>query len=76
MPRDKEIEVFWEREIDAQLVGRGSWNQDTEEPAVMARRLVVQQCIYGVDKNSFAVDLAKLSPWLFTMRNDAINGRV
>jgi type I restriction-modification system DNA methylase subunit len=32
-----------------------------EEPVVLARRLVAQQCLYGVDKNPFAVDLAKLS---------------
>jgi hypothetical protein len=43
---------------------------DTEEPVVIARRLVAQQCIYGVDKNPFAVNLAKLSLWLFTLSRD------
>jgi hypothetical protein len=32
-----------------------------------ARRLVAQQCLYGVDKNPAAVELAKLSLWLVTL---------
>ena len=32
-----------------------------------ARRLVAQRCLYGVDKNPFAVQLAKLSLWLETL---------
>ena len=36
----------------------------------MARRLVAQRCLYGVDKNPFAVDLGKLSLWLLTLSND------
>ena len=32
-----------------------------------ARRLVAQRCLYGVDKNAAAVDLAKLSLWLITL---------
>ncbi len=35
-----------------------------------ARRLVAQRCLYGVDKNRFAVDLAKLSLWLETLARD------
>ena len=35
----------------------------SEEPILIARRLVAQRCIYGVDKNPFAVNLAKLSLW-------------
>ncbi|MDP2273795.1 MAG: N-6 DNA methylase [Archangium sp.] len=39
-----------------------------EEDVVMrARRLVAQRCLYGVDKNPFAVNLAKLSLWLVTL---------
>lgn len=34
---------------------------------VTARRLVTERCLYGVDKNPMAVDLAKLSLWLVTM---------
>lgn len=35
-----------------------------------ARRLVAQRCLYGVDKNRFAVELARLSLWLITMARD------
>ncbi|MEH1771054.1 MAG: DNA methyltransferase [Nostoc sp.] len=38
-----------------------------EEPLLYARRLVAQRCLYGVDKNPFAVNLAKLSLWLLTL---------
>jgi hypothetical protein len=35
-----------------------------------ARRLIAQSCLYGVDKNPFAVSLAKLSLWLTTLAKD------
>ncbi|MGD0680363.1 MAG: hypothetical protein ABSC94_33735, partial [Polyangiaceae bacterium] len=35
-----------------------------------ARRLVAQRCIYGVDKNELAVNLARLSLWLATFAKD------
>lgn len=41
-----------------------------EEPLLHARRRVAQRCIYGVDKNPFAVNLAKLSLWLVTLSRD------
>ena len=34
------------------------------------RRRVVERCIYGVDKNPLAVELAKLSLWLHTFAGD------
>ena len=41
-----------------------------EEPLSHARRLVAQHCLYGVDRNPMAVDLAKLSLWLVTLAAD------
>jgi hypothetical protein len=41
-----------------------------EDELLHARRLVVQRCIYGVDKNPMAVNLAKLSLWLVTFARD------
>jgi len=41
--------------------------KDVEERLVLARRLVADRCIYGVDKNPLAVEIAKLSIWLTTM---------
>jgi hypothetical protein len=41
-----------------------------EDPVLLARRLVAQRCLYGIDKNPFAVDLAKPSLWLVTLAKD------
>jgi hypothetical protein len=41
-----------------------------EDPLLHARRQVAQRCLYGVDKNPFAVDLGKLSLWLATLAKD------
>ncbi len=41
-----------------------------EDEELHARRLVAQRCLYGVDKNPRAVDLAKLSLWLATLARD------
>jgi len=35
-----------------------------------AQRLIAQRCLYGVDKNPLATDLAKLSLWLATLAKD------
>ena len=43
---------------------------ETVENVVVARRLVAQRCLYGVDKNPFAVNLARLSLWLVTLAKD------
>jgi hypothetical protein len=44
--------------------------ESPEERRVLARRLVAAHCLYGVDKNPAAVDIAKLSLWLVTMDRD------
>jgi hypothetical protein len=41
-----------------------------EDEHLHARRLVAQRCLYGVDKNPLATDLAKLSLWLATLARD------
>lgn len=41
-----------------------------EDPVLHARRMVAQRCLYGVDKNDAAVELAKLSLWLVTLAKD------
>lgn len=52
---------------DATAGGFDPLSQDAEERAIVARRLVAERCLYGVDKNPLAVELAKLSLWLTTM---------
>ena len=41
-----------------------------EERVHLARRLVAGRCIYGVDKNPAAVEMAKLSLWLLVLAKD------
>ena len=41
--------------------------KDEDERLVIARRLVAERCLYGVDVNPLAVELAKLSIWLVTL---------
>lgn len=43
---------------------------EDEDALTLARRLVAERCLYGVDKNIFAVDLAKLSLWLATLARE------
>ena len=41
-----------------------------EDEVIFARRLVAQRCLYGIDRNRMAVDLAKVSLWLSTLARD------
>ena len=41
--------------------------RDTEGRTIIARRLIAERCLYGVDLNPLAVELAKLSIWLVTL---------
>lgn len=43
---------------------------DDEERRIVAMRLVADRCLYGVDRNPMAVEMAKLSLWLVTMQKD------
>src|SRR5207247_10808422 len=47
---------------------RGESQEDSE--LAYWRRRVVEACIYGVDVNPLAVELAKLSLWLTTIASD------
>ena len=44
--------------------------EDREEMTLWARRYVAERCIYGVDVNPLAVEMAKLSLWLTTLAKD------
>jgi hypothetical protein len=41
-----------------------------EDEVTFARRLIAQRCLYGVDRNPVAVDIAKVSLWLVTLAKD------
>ena len=52
------------------IYGRPSDLPVAADDLVYARRLVAQRCLYGVDKNPMAIDLARLSLWLATLAKD------
>ncbi|WP_199728741.1 type IIL restriction-modification enzyme MmeI [Corallococcus sp. CA053C] len=56
-----QVVAAWTREG----VLKGALKDD--DVVMRARRLVAQRCLYGVDKNPWAVNLAKLSLWLVTL---------
>ena len=41
--------------------------QDAAERLAIARRIIADRCLYGVDINPMAVEMAKLSLWLITL---------
>ena len=43
---------------------------DSAERVAIARRYVADRCLYGVDMNPMAVEMAKLSLWLITLQRD------
>lgn len=43
---------------------------DAAERLIYARRLIASRCLYGVDKDPMAVEMAKLSLWLVTLQKD------
>ncbi len=51
-------------------LGTGSLPADPIERQALAHRLVAERCLYGVDKNPMAVEMAKLSLWLITLAKD------
>ena len=65
------------RQLATRLVAAWARHQGTRPPIpadededLLARRLVAQRCLYGVDRNPLAVDLARLSLWLATLARD------
>jgi hypothetical protein len=50
-----------------QLPGGSIVPRADDERIILARRLVAERCLYGVDKNHLAAEMAKLSLWLITL---------
>jgi hypothetical protein len=59
--------VSAEGDVKADIGSSEPITQNVEERALIARRLIAEQCLYGVDMNPLAVELAKLSIWLVTL---------
>lgn len=57
--------------VDGEVLDAGAAKEplprDSEARSVIARRLIAERCLYGVDLNPLAVELAKLSIWLVTL---------
>jgi len=57
--------------VDGEVLETGATKEalprDSEARTVIARRLIAERCLYGVDLNPLAVELAKLSIWLVTL---------
>ncbi len=57
--------------VDGEVLEAGEAKEplprDSEARTVIARRLIAERCLYGVDLNPLAVELAKLSIWLVTL---------
>jgi len=57
--------------VDGEVLDAGDAKEplprESEARTVIARRLIAERCLYGVDLNPLAVELAKLSIWLVTL---------
>jgi hypothetical protein len=57
--------------VDGEVLSEGNGKEllprDIEARTMIARRLIAERCLYGVDLNPLAVELAKLSIWLVTL---------
>ncbi|MCG8556098.1 MAG: N-6 DNA methylase [Proteobacteria bacterium] len=61
----EEVVAAWDRAGEAAAL-----TEEHGDALLHARRLVAQRCLYGVDKNAAAVELAKLSLWLVTLSKE------
>jgi hypothetical protein len=66
----KKPQIAPEGQASAGEPGETLLASDAEERLAFARRLVCERCLYGVDKNPLAVEMAKLSLWLITLNKN------
>lgn len=53
--------------VVTELADKEPLPKNLDDRLIIARRLVAERCLYGVDLNPLAVELAKLSIWLVTL---------
>ena len=63
-------EVTSEGVVVEKCNGNEPLRNDAEERLLTAKRLIAERCLYGVDINPLAVELAKLSIWLMTLAKE------
>jgi hypothetical protein len=64
------VHITPEGEVSTGKPGEMLIPDDPDERQIYALRIVAQRCIYGVDINPLAVEMAKLSLWLLTLAKD------
>ncbi|MEU3253099.1 DNA methyltransferase [Streptomyces sp. NPDC006997] len=64
---DRVVEAWLREDELPPEIARDVDRDDREQLHQIARRLVADQCLYGVDRDPMAVELAKLSLWLVTL---------
>ncbi|MFE6609499.1 Eco57I restriction-modification methylase domain-containing protein [Amycolatopsis sp. NPDC057786] len=61
----------WERDgVPAEISSLLGSGDERDGLLLAARRVVASRCLYGVDRDDMAVELAKLSLWLVTLAKD------
>lgn len=58
------------RPVVGELDGRMAPEADADDLTIEARRAIVEHCLYGVDRDPMAVEMAKLSLWLTTLARE------
>lgn len=64
---DRVVEAWLREDELPPEIAKDVDRDDHEQLHQIARRLVADQCLYGVDRDPMAVELAKLSLWLVTL---------
>jgi len=66
---DRLVEAWAAEDITPSVIGASPFD-DVDDILVAARREVAERCLFGVDRDPMAVEMAKLSLWLVTMAKE------
>lgn len=65
-PLEQRIDAVRKRILEQAKQGRWAVREEQLDDRHIVRRMILKRAIYGVDKNSMAVELAKVALWLHT----------
>jgi len=69
-PDSPKLRILPDGSLSTAEPGEAILPHDPDERLAVARRIVADRCLYGVDKNPMAVEMAKLSLWLITLQKN------
>jgi hypothetical protein len=69
-PDSPKLRILPDGSLSTAEPGEAILPNDPDERLAVARRIVADRCLYGVDKNPMAVEMAKLSLWLITLQKN------